>query len=921
MVFSILFTACGSENSSSTGQTTEMPDTNPNSLVENVLKSGEVSSVTEEMLLDATLVEISKNQNRFDNILKQLFDLNPDGSIKVDGSSLTAIDWDPTHDAATLKSVYGMNIAVLRTNDVTQSAKTVYDQEIGIIGETPVHYMVLGSNPMRNHYRNKALLNEQMHKFLENSLGWLTERENLKTSSFNVVIAHMHQNSYFPDEVAVRAWLDERYPGQVSYNIANSCEDNNLDLCLKNSPDILIISQNMNINTEPSVIANAVQNAMNRGIPVLYMHYDGGHTDLGKALFPLLHVTYEWDNYWKKLQLTDFNIMQHLGTIPSNIASIQTMLKHFKANDYAFNWSLVEKEDVSAVTGLDTEFSQGANAVRSMMKSLDESKMDLFTIEGYRLEKQLALLGDKYRQSIDFPIDKEATDDTTFLKSYFADHAVYNYRTINPVQPDMGNFSRSDFSHITPIDKTVDMESKKSFRSAGVYALPGKTVRVTRQDSSELTVKIAVNSLRSGSTHQWATNGYSRPKYLQSPKMKIEQGETIYFTSPYGGPIQVHFSANDLPVKLHFENIGVHPYWRGSQDNENFTQKLEAGDYDWAEMSTPAFEVHSTLEKMRQSVREWDSAANLADKAMTYSHNYPLILSGFQGPNIDQVTEIHDFATENGWTINTVDNVKHMNADQATCGYGCSGNPYDAYWNYSPIGHGDIHEIGHGLERHRMRFSGWEGHAITNPYSYYSKSHYNRNTGGNNTTCQSLPFESIFNTLQASVGQVDSITYLKTNLWDISNWSHQVSMTIQMMMNAQKEGKLQNGWHMLARLHMLDREFIRSDDSDEKWLAGKDTLGFSTYSRSEAKEINNNDWIVIAVSYVTGLDYRDFISAWGQTFSQKASDQVANFRYPKAPVVFFTSGSKEYCEWSSRGDFLDKPSLPIDGNQSWPDLN
>ncbi len=37
------------------------------------------------------------------------------------------------------------------------------------------------------------------------------------------------------------------------------------------------------------------------------------------------------------------------------------------------------------------------------------------------------------------------------------------------------------------------------------------------------------------------------------------------------------------------------------------------------------------------------------------------------------------------------------------------GNPYDAYWSFSPLGHGDLHELGHGLEKGRFRFSGWEG--------------------------------------------------------------------------------------------------------------------------------------------------------------------------------------------------------------------
>jgi len=82
----------------------------------------------------------------------------------------------------------------------------------------------------------------------------------------------------------------------------------------------------------------------------------------------------------------------------------------------------------------------------------------------------------------------------------------------------------------------------------------------------------------------------------------------------------------------------------------------------------------------------------LVDATMRYVHNFPHVLAGFQGAGIDVVDEIHQFATSNNLQVHNLDLIKHMNADQATCGYGCSGNPYDAYWSFSPIGHGDIHE-------------------------------------------------------------------------------------------------------------------------------------------------------------------------------------------------------------------------------------
>ncbi|MCB1622834.1 MAG: ImpA family metalloprotease, partial [Thiothrix sp.] len=742
--------------------------------------AGEQLFATDEELLDAALATITASRNLLLDARIRLFNLNPDGSARTDGSSLTALDWNPTHDAALLQSTYGMNIPVLTTNGAG-AGYAPKAREIGIAGADPARYLVLGGNPLRNAYRDSSTLNDPMHQWLENSLSWLSGREDLKTTPFQAVIAHLHDNVYFPDERAVRSWLDQHYPGQVSYNAADTCDDVALATCLEAGPDLLILSQYPNAGTDPAAIAAVVTAAMQRGIPVLYLHLDGDMTALGNALLPLFNVSYLGDNYWHRLLLSGFDATSAAAAMPDNIRAIQTLLQHFRAGDYAFDWSACKGEDCSAVPGLDTEFAQGAGAVRSMLGSLDSAGVRLFERTGFRLQKLLVLLGQGYARRVHFPMDKVTTDDNAFMRSLFVDHAAYYQRAGNVPQADLGNFGRSDFSHITPVSKTVNLESKVNFRSVGVYVLPGVPVSVTRLDHSDTAVKVFVNTQRSTATHEWAANGYTRPKYLQSPSMVVNSGETLRFTSPYGGLLQAAFSANDLPVQLQVENVGEHPYWRSSADDAGFAAGLAAGDYDWAELATPGFEVHSTLGRMRESVSNWGDAASLAARTMRYLHNFPHQLAGFQGPGIDAVAEIHDFASTNGLTISTLDMVKHMNADQATCGTGCSGNPYDAYWAFSPVSHGDIHELGHGLEKDRFRFSGWEGHSTTNPYSYYTKTQYFKDTGAD-PACQTLPFESVFNTLQASVSQTDPQAWLQANLWASSNWSQQVSMTLQMMM-------------------------------------------------------------------------------------------------------------------------------------------
>ena len=890
-------------------------------VIADVLASGDVvnTKVTQEELVQATLDEIEATRTFMQDAKVQIFNLNSDGTVKSDGTSLTSIDWTPTHDASVMLPTLGKNSAFLYTNAVEREGYTVYHKPMGTIGQKDNgRYVVFGSNPLRNG------VNDEMNQVLENSMAWLTKRDDLKTAPFNVVIAHLDESYWFRDESATRTWLDTHYTNQVTYNSENSCDGVALSSCLDNNPDLLIISQVSNAEDNVTQISNSVNQALANGTPVLYVHHDGNQKLLGKALFSsVFDVTYSWDNYWKKLKLESYNPTLDLGILPERLASIKTMFTHFKNNDYAFDWTKcndgkgnygTKYDNCSEVVGLNSEFQEGANEVRKIINSLDNAKKDIFEESGYKFQKLLTLTADKFRQSVSYPMDKVTTDDNEFMKSYYADHAIYNYRKINPTQPNMGNFSGSDFSAITPTTRVVNMQSKRKFRATGAYALPGETVRVTRSDSSDLSVKVFINSLRSGATHQYQKNAYNRPKYLQTPHFEIKSGESIEITSPYGGPIQLEFSKNDLPVNITFENVGEHPFWASSADNASFTQKLDAGNYNWAEIATEGFTVHSKLDKMRQSVADtrWGGTAEgLANAVVKYTSNYPHVLAGFKGDGVDVVPEIHDWAEEKGLTIETIDIMKHMNADQATCGYGCSGNPYDAYWAFNPIGHGDIHEMGHSMQK--MRFEGFPNHAATNTFSYYTKLRYFENTGEYGV-CQKLPFKKVFDKVQASVNQTDPKAYLQKELWDNTNWPEPYVLKMNAMMHAQKLGKVQNGWHVLARVHILEREMRRAK---KDWEARKASMGFSTYSLDEINNIRNNDWLTIAYSYASEVDLRDYFDMMGIPFSQKAHDQIASFGFDKAPKSLFVSTDTGYCQTDDYGTLFDRETLPMDGNTSY----
>jgi len=164
-----------------------------------------------------------------------------DANLNETAETLSSISWDPTHDAAILSAKADM-VPLLVSNAVTRSERLVQTHPFAIAGETETaRHLVLSSNPMRNAYRGGTV--DGVTAFMKNGLAWLTQRDDLATGDLNIVIAQLSQSYYFPDQVAVREWLDREYEGRVTYNEAGVCNGAALRSCLNDLPDLLILSQ------------------------------------------------------------------------------------------------------------------------------------------------------------------------------------------------------------------------------------------------------------------------------------------------------------------------------------------------------------------------------------------------------------------------------------------------------------------------------------------------------------------------------------------------------------------------------------------------------------------------------------------------------------------------------------------------------
>jgi plastocyanin len=860
------------------------------------------------------------------------------------------LSWNPTHDASLLLGEYGLNTEVLNVNadkDGNPSADGRALAVAGVKGNTK--YMVYGGHPLRNLKANPDLVNDGMNTFMKNAVSWLTEG---KSTDLNIALVHSDDSRWFKDESGTREWLTANYAEGLKINNDNACDGAALVNCLKDNVDLLIISQVLGDHSLADVEAG-VAYATQQGIPILYMHHDGDLTNLGRSIFQQFNVHYSRDNYWPKLTINGANFSD-FAQYPPNIAAIRTALINLDDANFPFNVAdcAVDCDDQYA-----TQFSNGESAVKSLFDSYDSSKFRLFDTEGYKFQKLLVLLADQFRNNIRYPMSVTTTDTTEFLKAKFADSLVYISRDINPVPADLGNYSRTDFSHVTPSTKTVSMTSKYNFKAAGVYALPGETVTVTRNDSNDVATSIRINTIRSGATHEWDADGYTRPKYLTSASLSIEPGETISFTSPYGGPIHITFNTNDVDVNFTFKNIGEHPYWAGPKDDESFALALALNDYDWAEFATNSFEIHSKAERVQHvlDTSYWTTPQELAAGIKLYATNYTHVLAGYQGPDLTPEPEISGWAEEQGFTLATVDMVKHMNADQATCGGACSGNPYDTYGVFHPVEHGNLHEIGHGLQSGWFLFTFGEtsqgGHGATNFYSYYPRQRFYENTGIHSTPGASAickvsaaplyrsDFEALVQaantdnpgaTVAAMMERATLGELLPTDPSGLTNWgSYDYNYFVwwQLMNQARLHDKLDNGYHIIARMHILQRQFNTASSSDESWAAMRNNLGLSLYTREEAKAMSYNDWILISASRAVALNFSQPLNLLGVITSDKAKDQVSENGYAVIGNEFVTMNdqcaslvkdSRNVQELSDRGVTFEMKSTVITADTEWP---
>ena len=718
------------------------------------------------------------------------------------------------------------------------------------------------------------------------------------------------------------AWANGRgWDGEI-------CAMEDVSTCLAGR-DLLIVGGAGGDTNVPTFLPS-LEAALDSGAAMLFLHTETwGTSTFGAAALGAVDLSYGdyGGNYWSD-DLAEWSSVDEMLADGGAIASLSELVDHLLAGDYAFDWSqcteYVGQWNCSDVPGFREGFLDGANTVRAALSGLDRRAVRLFDEEGRRIWKLMALLGDVYRRAIVYPMDKETTPIMSFMEAYFSDHSVVYSRDLQELQGDMGSFSEGDEQDEEPApteEFEIAVSRHGGFTAIGAYALPGQVVTIERTDGEDVLAWVAVNTQRTGSTREFGGNSYDRPKFLQSPAIPLVPGVPVSFASPYGGTLQLHVSGSqaDRLLSLQVAGAGRHEVYTLGEDGAAYADALATSPFPFTEIRNPYVQVHSLGSMMLESIAAYGGDLDLFFSDLEqYMIQDTYNLAGFVGEGLEQSETVLTFCGELGWdctdpAIHGKPALQHINVDAyAQCGAGCSGNPYDQAWPLGPLGWGETHEIGHNLQRSRIRIYGGRSSEVSNQiFPLHKHQSWAADTGESLSSDRS-DYRYVFDTLQAAALTSGATQAVYEDIWEAEgtydNNGDRMNFYLQLVHRSEDVAWLSSGWDIYTMMYLQDRIMQKALADEESWDAAKETLGFSNYT--DRPDMDGNDFMLLSSSWLTDRDQRPFFDMFGVTWTAQADEQLDSYGLVEEERTF----------WANEDTNTPPTGTPvlIDGTSAWP---
>ncbi len=919
---------------------------------ENAVNTEDHTKATASELIAYSAAQIGELEVERQNILNQLYtglytQINSATSYKQARSASNSITWSPTHDSITFSTF------------MPENTFTVLPSNVNGDGKPAVRGLVMAGEQQSQRYAAMAAnlfsvnTSTETDILLKNLLGWLTQG-NDSINGFNLITAQMSSKSdsaYFPHNEDIRAWLKTYYPDAHSINEANQCDATNLSKCIdEHKPDLIILSDIDREGLGYAGIEAAITKAKALKIPLLLSNHEREQSPMLAPLYLQMGLA-TTGNYWSQLQAKDLSFNDILSE-DATLTAVNKLLSDLDTGN--FDTAVLDNCGQNFLDCSSAEFVEafktGANWYRDNLATLDANGIDVFSKADLTLMKTGLLLADKYRSEIDYPINYN--EHAKWQQAMFADWLVNYAHPTNLGQPDLGEFvtpkskvSKGANAHYAyPATsselKTISVPYTDQWTTTGWYALPGQTIKLTRLDSSSATVKVKLNYHRRNTNRAYDQHVYLAPLELAQQRLNLVANKPLAFSSPYGGPIYLHISGSGaLNIEVAAQNIAKHPSIMDFSDAAqitSFNKLLETTELPHVDLRTDNAEQHLRRDRFVNAIQgDIPDVETLLSNIVDDHLNNVYTLAGFkiQGKTLSESLPADVLSVcQNLFDADCVDSslntrtiIQHANYDQnAHCGSGCSGNPWDAAWDIDPIGWGDNHELGHNLQTNRLNaqyvteenINNWPSYAnratenSNNIFPYYVKwkTHYLRDGKTDVIKDGHMNHKELFyvfmsdaaRTTDANDNRVIYGTDCKvydagadryTAAWAGNEYTehngYRMAFYIQMALKAHgmtmSDGTtLSNGFNIFTLLYQHSRIFGKYAANATSWDANKEKLGFSQFPYTNLKlygdgktvaNIPGNDFMLVSLSKLTGKDWRTHFDMLGLRYSDQAAAQ------------------------------------------------
>jgi hypothetical protein len=860
--------------------------------------------------------------------ITEIFELGPSGQFLETSLAPTwrSAETDGQFQNRFYKPEFGHNMPFLIASWDSSVSSFSTQHNIGIIGhhDSGARYAVYGANPMYGDYDPELARN----RVFVNVLEWLLKSD--VGDDTNIVLRDSGDNT---TDITARDWLDAISNGAVVYNNFFACSDENFPNCITDETDLIVVFGHLGPEEIAAEVREEIHQALNNGISILYVR--SSLSLLSAEMNDLLHV----ENVSSSVIFDQVRGEQSVGKayayLPSEIATLREAITKISSNDFDFDlsdcsgpYSCSENDQANAF------IENMKNAIDRVIKEIVDAGTDPFeTHERNRFKRGLLLVGDYYRDLIEYPMPKNATSSRDIIRAFFGELATVTNRATTPAPQNLGSYSGTNFENSLRSNQSLTLTSEIPFSTSGFYAIPGEPITVTRTDATDADVHIQIQSLNEDNSQPFRTidgTNYDRPAFLTSREREIAPGETITINSYNGGPIHIYSQHNNREISFEFTNVGQHPVWRSSADNEAFLLALSSSDYDWVELLTPSLGILASREKMYETLqhpRYLNDPEQLANDLQLYMNDWPLWFEGFQGDAIASNDRLNDHAIAgSGFAARQQTWRQYLVMDRTACEEGCIGNPYAISWAIAPLEkreqtlvYNEFWNYGFPKDsvtdfatRRRLIFRGASRDSVANMmYSHSNFRHYQA-SGDLAIDCPALPHDALYQLVQEAFRSSDPLDFISNE--DLNGVEEHTALFVQIMAALENQSVFDSGWDLWPMLNHYERRWSRGSSlwGGSAFHDGT-ALGYGGSSlRDEALNSDYNGWMLVALSWISERDFTDYLEMWGYEFPDFALNKVANYGYERIEPVFYAIPPTGHCTG------LDYPELPIDGVTPWP---